>query len=249
MKQSRTIIEKHEAFRHSSILFFHHRILSSHSRIPFCHSREGGNPYQQNHKPFQPLVTFSKILLFILLFGLQVITAQTFNIEAFSDTTKYGWQDYLERNAYRHDFLERQDLLQLYEMEANSLRDCVIKSAIAPGWGQFANKHTTKGSVFLAAEIVLAGASLYFYDRSMYYYNKYLDATQVEDIETFYNAAVGPRQYSMIFLGVGALVWIYNIFDVIQGTEEYNAQVWKRIEQKHRGSGINFNGNGLEIRF
>ncbi|HOH78699.1 MAG TPA: hypothetical protein PLO35_03185, partial [Candidatus Cloacimonadota bacterium] len=168
-----------------------------------------------------------RLVLFLLLLGCQYGWAQSFDINAFSDSTKYGWQTYLERNAYRQDLLERQDLLQLYEMEANSLRDCVIKSAIAPGWGQFVNKQSTKGSVFLATELVLAGASLYFYDRSMYYYNRYLDASQVEDIESYYNAAVGPRQYSLIFLGVGALVWIYNIFDVIQGTEEYNAQVWK----------------------
>lgn len=190
-----------------------------------------------------------RLVLFLLLLGCQYGWAQSFDINAFSDSTKYGWQTYLERNAYRQDLLERQDLLQLYEMEANSLRDCVIKSAIAPGWGQFVNKQSTKGSVFLATELVLAGASLYFYDRSMYYYNRYLDATQVEDIESYYNAAVGPRQYSLIFLGVGALVWIYNIFDVIQGTEEYNAQVWKRVVQKHREAKINLNGNGLEIIF
>ncbi|HNZ06761.1 MAG TPA: hypothetical protein PKI63_03125 [Candidatus Cloacimonadota bacterium] len=190
-----------------------------------------------------------RLVLFLLLLGCQYGWAQSFDINAFSDSTKYGWQTYLERNAYRQDLLERQDLLQLYEMEANSLRDCVIKSAIAPGWGQFVNKQSTKGSVFLATELVLAGASLYFYDRSMYYYNRYLDATQVEDIESYYNAAVGPRQYSLIFLGVGALVWIYNIFDVIQGTEEYNAQVWKRVVQKHREAKINLNGNGIEISF
>ena len=190
-----------------------------------------------------------RLVLFLLLLGCQYGWAQSFDINAFSDSTKYGWQTYLERNAYRQVLLERQDLLQLYEMEANSLRDCVIKSAIAPGWGQFVNKQSTKGSVFLATELVLAGASLYFYDRSMYYYNRYLDATQVEDIESYYNAAVGPRQYSLIFLGVGALVWIYNIFDVIQGTEEYNAQVWKRVVQKHREAKINLNGNGLEIIF
>jgi hypothetical protein len=190
-----------------------------------------------------------RLVLFLLLLVCQYGWAQSFDINAFSDSTKYGWQTYLERNAYRQDLLERQDLLQLYEMEANSLRDCVIKSAIAPGWGQFVNKQSTKGSVFLATELVLAGASLYFYDRSMYYYNRYLDATQVEDIESYYNAAVGPRQYSLIFLGVGALVWIYNIFDVIQGTEEYNAQVWKRVVQKHREAKINLNGNGIEISF
>lgn len=188
-----------------------------------------------------------RIILILFLFTIGYAWAQSFDIEAFSDSTKYGWKNYTDRRIYRQDLTDRQELLQLYEMEANSLRNCVIQSATVPGWGQFTNKATTKGSVFLATELVLGGASLYFYDRSMYYYRKYLEATQVEDIESYYNAATGPRQYSLIFIGVATLVWAYNIFDVIQSTEEYNTQVWKRIEEKHRRPINEFDETGLEI--
>lgn len=189
------------------------------------------------------------LFLLCLLLCAKVIYAQQFNIDAFSDSTKYGWKHYVDRSDYREALSRKQALLQLYELEANSMRDGVLKSMVAPGWGQFENKQSIKGSVFLAAEIAMVGASLYFYDRSNYYYRKYMDATQVEEIESNYNAAVAPRQYSLIFAGVGALIWAYNVFDVIQGTEEYNAKVWKRIEEKDRASRIRLSGTGIEIDF
>lgn len=188
-------------------------------------------------------------ILILLSLSLSMALAQRFDIDAFSDSTKYGWQNYLDRTDYLRELTRKQELLQLYEMEANSLRNCVIQSVVAPGWGQFTNKQNTKGSIFLASEIAMVGTALYFYDRSQYYYRRYLDSTQVEDIETNYNAAVAPRQYSLIFAGVGALVWAYNIFDVIQSTEEYNAQVWTRINEKDKASRIRLNGMGLEMEF
>lgn len=188
-------------------------------------------------------------LLLLLLIPASWMLAQQFDIEAFSDSTKYGWENYLDRAEYRDELSRKQALLQLYELEVNSLRKSVLKSMIAPGWGQFENKQPVKGSVFLASEIAMLGASLYFFDRSNYYYRKYLNATQVEEIESNFNAAVAPRQYSLIFAGVGALIWAYNIFDVIQSTEEYNARVWKRIEAKDRESRISIQGAGIEIEF
>lgn len=179
------------------------------------------------------------LIIALLLFEFAILTAQTqFDIDAFADTTKYGWMNYQDRAAYRADLANRRDLLQYYNANlANSIQASVIKSAVIPGWGQFDNGFSTKGSVFLGAELLLAGASLYFYDRSLYYYDKYLHATQVEDIESYYNSAVSPRQYSMIFLGLGGLVWVYNIFDVIQSTEEHNSREWRKyLEEKAKST-------------
>ena len=189
------------------------------------------------------------ILLVILLLSASLALAQRFDIEAFSDSTKYGWENYLDRAEYREELARKQALLQLYELEVNSLRKGVLKSMVAPGWGQFENKQSLKGSIFLASEIAMVGASLYFYDRSNYYYRRYLEATQVEEIESNYNAAVAPRQYSLIFAGVGALIWACDIFDVIQSTEEYNAKVCQRIEAKDIESRIRLQGAGIEIEF
>ncbi len=189
-------------------------------------------------------------LLLLLLVGITFLSAQAgFDIVQFSDSTKYGWMDWRQRAEYRTELLERQKLLQIYEMEANSMRGNIIKSALAPGWGQFSNKQNTKGSIFLATELLLVGASLYFYDRSLYYYDKYQSATQVEQIETYYNAATGPRQYSLIFLGVGLVVWGYNLFDVIQGTDDYNAAVWRRVVENYANRPVQITPTGVEIRF
>ena len=34
-------------------------------------------------------------------------------------------------------------------------------------------------------------------------------------------------------MGLGGIIWAYNIFDVIQTTEDYNAQVWQEIIEKY----------------
>ena len=73
----------------------------------------------------------TKIFLFLLLCIICGTTAlplkaQSFDIKAFSDTTKYGWKNYLDRNAYRQDLKQRQDLLQIYEMEAQPLNTNIL---------------------------------------------------------------------------------------------------------------------------
>jgi hypothetical protein len=193
----------------------------------------------------------AKQILVLILLSLSLgLWAQTgFDLAQFSDSLKYGWQDWQDRRDYRLELDERQKLLQLYEMEANSMRSNILKSAVAPGWGQFANQQNTKGSIFLASELFVLGTSLYFYDRSMFYYRKYQDATQVEDIETYYNAAVSPRQYSLIFLAAGLLIWGYNMFDVIQGTDDYNATVWQNIMERYATSPVKLNADGLRVDF
>lgn len=178
------------------------------------------------------------------------LCAQTgFDIIQFADSTKYGWNNLQDRRYYRADLDARQKLLQIYEMDSQTLRSTIFKSAIVPGWGQFSTQHYTRGQAILGAELVLMGASLYFYDRSMDYYRKYENATQIEDIQRFYKKAQQPYQYSMIFLGLGAVVWGYNIFDVIQSTEAFNAKTWERIHRDFYNNPVQFGPDGIQIRF
>jgi len=187
-------------------------------------------------------------LLFIV-FAISLFAQTEFDIRAFSDSTKYGWKNWLDRSDYRVKILDRQQLLQLYEIEANSIQGNILKSALIPGLGQITSKAGTKGSVILGGELLALGASLYFYDRSNFYYQKYLDATQVEDIETYYSAAQSPRQYSMLFLALGVIIWGYNIFDVIQTTDDYNAKVWQEIVEKYGKKTVTFGPDGLSVKF
>lgn len=187
-------------------------------------------------------------LLTLLILG--SIWAQTgFDIAAFSDTTKYGWADYNGRMEYRNDFLERQKLLQLYEMDAQTVRSNMIKSAIVPGWGQFSAKQPVKGEIFLGAEIVTVGTALLYYDRAMTFFRKYETATQVDEIEDNYKKAQGSYQYSIIFAGLGFVVWAYNLYDVVTATGEYNSQVWKNIMKKYYKSPVQLTPDGVEVRF
>ncbi len=187
------------------------------------------------------------LLLLLLAGGLHA--QLEFDLKAFSDTTKYGWNDYTERDLYRQDLAERQKLMQLYDLESNNIRTSIFKSMLLPGWGQLSSKANTKGSIILGTELMALGASLYFWDRSNYYHQKYEDATQVEQIEAYYNEALKPRQYSVIALGFAGVVWAYNLFDVIQTTDEYNARVWQDIIDKYGTGPVSLAPNGIQIRF
>jgi len=188
------------------------------------------------------------VLVLMLLFAAW-LSAQNFDIQAFSDSTKYGWKDYRDRNSYLQDLEHRQSLLQIYELEAQPLNANIVKSSLIPGWGQFSTKANTKGTVILGTELVLIGTSLYFMDRSMGYYRLYQKATQVEDIEEYYRDAQVPYQYSFILMGFAGIVWIYNVFDVIQSTQAYNANLWQKIMQRSSNSPVQITPNGVEVRF
>lgn len=118
-----------------------------------------------------------------------------------------------------------------------------------PGWGQFSTNHNTRGQAILAAELILAGTSLYFYDKSMDYYRKYENATQIDEIEQYYKKSQQPYQYSMIFLGLASIVWAYNLFDVIQATESFNANTWERIQSDYSNRSLSVSPTGIEVRF
>lgn len=185
-----------------------------------------------------------------MLAVLAVLTAQMeFDITAFSDTTKYGWADFGARKAYRDDLMDRQKLLQLYEMDAQAVSSNMLKSAIIPGWGQFSAQQPVKGEVILGLEIITLGTSLFFYDKAMNYYRKYETATQVNEIEQFYKKAQSPHQYSMIFMGLGLVVWAYNLYDVVSSTDSYNTMVWDDIVRKYGNSPVQLTPQGIQIEF
>lgn len=190
------------------------------------------------------------IFLSLFLVAFVNISAQSsFNIERFTDPQKYGWADISDRLDYRADLFERQKLLQVYEIEAQSISGNVLKSSIFPGWGQFNSKQYTKGQVILAIEIGLLGASYFFYDRAQDNYAKYKTATQIEQMNAYYNDAEVPYKYSLVFLTLAASVWAYNIFDVVQSTETFNAEVWDKTVKTYYKSPIQITPAGVEVRF
>lgn len=187
-------------------------------------------------------------ILLILICG-SLAAQSDFNINKFTDPEKYGWISWEDRMMYRSELYERQKLLQIYEIDAQSIPANLVKSAVFPGWGQFNTKAYTKGQVFLALEIGLIGSSLFFYSRAMDNYDKYQTATQIDEMNDAYHNAQGPYQYSLVFLSFATVVWAYNLFDVIQSTEAYNAQVWQKSMQTYYQKPVNISPTGIQIKF
>ncbi len=187
--------------------------------------------------------------LFLLILVACAYGQTGFDIRAFSDSTKYGWNNLEDRLNYRNYLEARQKLLHIYEMDAQSIRSNLIKSAVIPGWGQFSTQSDLRGQIILGTELTLIGTALYFYDNSMTYYRKYETASQIDEIERYYKKAQRPYQYSMIFLGLASVVWAYNLFDVIISTEEYNARLWKNITDNMLDQSLYITPNGIEVRF
>jgi hypothetical protein len=187
--------------------------------------------------------------LIMLLLVFNIAAQNPFNIETFTNPEKYGWKNWDERINYRNDLYERQKLLQIYEIDAQSISGNVLKSAVFPGWGQFNARQYTKGQVFLAIEIALLGSSYFFYDRAQDNYNKYNEATQIDQMNAYYRDAQSPYQYSLVFLTFATVVWAYNLFDVVQSTEQYNSDAWEKTLKTYYQAPVKLGPEGIEIEF
>lgn len=189
------------------------------------------------------------ILLLLVIVSKLIFAAEEFDINKFSNPTRYGWMNFDERKEFRQDLYDRQKLLQVYEMKSQSITGNMIKSAIVPGWGHFSVRAYTKGQIFLGMEIVLLGSSVFLYDKAMEKYSKYKSATQVDAIEKNYNDALSPYQYSIALMGLFGLVWVYNVFDTAQATEEYNSGVWEKTVKEYAHGTVSLTPTGIEVRF
>ncbi len=196
-----------------------------------------------------------KKILFILTLVLVMsgifgkLNAADFDLQAFADSTKYGWENYIDRGLYRQDLLSRQSKLQLYEMEAISFQGNLLKSAVFPGWGQFATKHNTKASIIMSAEVLTVMGAYYFYNRSMRHHDSYMQATQVDEISNYWSRAQEPYYYSLLLSGLAGVVWFYNMFDVIQSTTDYNDKLWLDILAREQDAPVRISPVGIQVRF
>lgn len=187
------------------------------------------------------------LLLFILLSTM--LGAQNFDLDKFSDPLKYGWNTPELQKEYRQDLEYRTRLLQLYEDQHQPEWEVAVKSATLPGWGHFACKSYTKGQIFMGIEVVLAGSSWYFYDQAMENYDKYKKASQIDDINKYYNDAQNPYHTSQLLMGLYVMFWGYTIYDSVRETRDYNDQLWHKIEDDNLGKRLELAPNGIQFRF
>ncbi len=190
-----------------------------------------------------------KRLILIITCMFSILLAQDFDLEKFTDTQKYGWEDFEQRNLAKMDLQERQRLLQIYRMNRLTTAGNLAKSAIVPGWGHFAAQSYTKGQILLGLEVVLLGSSLYFYDQAMDSYDKYQKADQIDEMNQYYNDSLEPYRYSQAFLGLAVIVWIYTLYDTINVTEDYNSNLWNDIIREYNRQNVIITPTGISVRF
>ena len=192
-----------------------------------------------------------RFVALFLIFGLFAdISAQGFDVKKFTETNKYAWEDYFERSQYRQNLTHRQQMLQIYRMNKQSITTNMMKSALAPGWGHFSSEKYTKGQILLGVELLLLGGSYYFYDKSMHSYDKYKEATQIDEINQHYSDAQSPYRNMQILLGASGLIWLYTVYNTISATNSYNAAMWDRILiEQSKSRHIRVVPGGIEVRF
>ena len=191
----------------------------------------------------------NKYLIIIVLFFATLLAAEDFNIEKFSNPSKYNWENMEDRFKAREDLDSRQKLLQIYELNKQQIVGNMLRSAIVPGWGHYKSHDYTKGHTFLASEIVLFGTSLYFYVKAMDDYNKYEDSHYIGNIKQFYLDANNNYKKSQLIFSLGAIVWIYTIYDSISATQEYNQNYWNELSKKLHSQKVVITPTSITLRF
>jgi hypothetical protein len=76
-----------------------------------------------------------------------------------------------------------------------------------------------------------------------------LEATQVDEINSLYEAALEPYTLSMALFGLYALIWGYNLYDSVQATESYNGNLWNSIVDEYSSRRISITPTGIKVRF
>ncbi len=125
----------------------------------------------------------------------------------------------------------------------------VWRSAIAPGWGQFYNKETSKGLLFSLGTVAFIGGSIYAFDQA----GKQADQARLALISgnlgqfnTFDQRETDWRTTGTV-LGIGAVAtWILNVIDATASKKHVYADSGNKKELHFFARG---NSVGLNLRF
>lgn len=187
------------------------------------------------------------LLLIIIIYSF--LLADNTEIMRFSEPDKYGWTNPELRSFAREDLINRQKLLQIFNLNKQSSTRNVLKSLVFPGWGHFSARRYTKGQVLLGMEIILIGSSLYYYDQSREYYDKYKKATNIVEMNDYYEDTKIPLRLSQGFLTLGVLVWLYTIYDTPKVTDDYNKDLWDKLIFEFHEKKLEVTLQGVTLRF
>ena len=184
-----------------------------------------------------------------LLILTSILTAQDFDVVEFSNPYKYGWLNEYSRLAARDSLFINSMMLDEYNDRMQSPLLNALKTAVAPGWGHFSVGSYTKGQLLLGSQIVLFGTSFYYREQAMIDYRKYKNATQIDDINNFYNSAVTPYRQSNLLLGLFFVIWGYTIYDSVIETHDYNNNLWYQLKEERTTYKISLTPTSISVRF
>jgi hypothetical protein len=189
------------------------------------------------------------ILLLSIISSYSLFAQADFDIISFADTLKYNWDTPVTRYAYRENLDFKKSLLNKYENERLNISLNMGKSLIIPGWGHFHTKDYLRGQVLLSSEIILAGSTFFLYEKAMDRYNKYKKATQIDQINQYYQEANDSYKQASLTTALFILVWAYNVYDTYLVTNQYNDRLWINNIQKEVDRKITVTPNGISIKF
>jgi len=190
-----------------------------------------------------------KYIIFIILLAAINLNASDQFSDDFLNKDKYGWSNFDKYVKAREIKFAKQELLQMYDLEKQNTINNILKSTVAPGWGQFSTKRYLKGQLLVGAEIALIGSFLYYNDKYLTNYDEYKKANYIGDIEKFYDKANKYHLTSRTFLALGITVWLYNIFDAAISTNNYNQDIWDSLYNDYERGKIILSPNGISLRF
>lgn len=190
-----------------------------------------------------------KIIFISIIFVVFNVNVHAQFSDVFLDKNKYGWNTNDKYSRAREDKLARQKLLQIYDLKKQNTLDNVLKSAVAPGWGQLSAQRYAKGQLMMGAEIFLIGTFIYYNDKYLEEYDNYKKANYIGDIEHFYDKASEYYATSRAIIGLGVAIWVYSIFDSVLTTSDYNQDIWDSLYKDYQKKKIVFSPTGITIRF
>ncbi len=189
-----------------------------------------------------------KYIILLLCLQISYIFAKEFSIEEFTDTLKYDWKTPQQRIEFRQELNIKYQVFTEYDKKKIDYSNTIFKSALLPGLGHFAAKSYLRGQIIMGSEIILLGAAYFMYDKAMTNFDKYERQTQIDEIKSYYDKASDANKKTMLIMSLYGLVWVYNLYDTILVTDEYNRNLWNKLLENKKG-GIRLSPNGISYNF
>ena len=189
------------------------------------------------------------IFLFAIVILPRDIFAQIGNMHTFADTLKYGWFTPEDRYDFRDNLALRNSIIPEYERSMISVSKNMERSWILPGSGHFHTQNYMRGLLFLGSEIFIASTVLYLFDKGASDYNSYKEATQIDEINKYYDSAVDSYLQATLLSCLFVAVWVFNVYDTHQVTTEYNKRMWNDHLNREKERRLHLTPTGVTYRF